>query len=270
MKVSEAVECANIPALIPTLVMMTGDEKWLSAPYAPSRQRGLDDNHDGGLPPAIQAEIRAAATAAIEAGEVLRPNPSHAQLVRMLSVAMGEEVPAEYGPMIAAELGLGPPDPAPEEVPEGFRAIVIGAGVSGLATSIKLADAGIPHVILERNETVGGTWLENHYPGAGVDTPSALYSFSFAQRDWSMYFALRDELLGYLEQLTDEFGVRERIRFGYAVERLAYDEGAQEWVVNDDLRANVVISCVGGFHKPQWPALPPRRLAGPGGAPPPR
>ena len=131
----------------------------------------------------------------------------------MLSVAMGEEVPPEYGPMIAAELGLGPPPPAPEAVPEGFRAIIIGAGVSGLATSIKLAEAGIPHIVLERNSTVGGTWLENHYPGAGVDTPSALYSFSFAPRDWTMYFALRDELHAYLEQLADEFGVRERIRF---------------------------------------------------------
>jgi hypothetical protein len=45
------------------------------------------------LPPEIQAEIRAAAAEAIESGEVRMPAPSHEQLVRMLSVAMGEEVP---------------------------------------------------------------------------------------------------------------------------------------------------------------------------------
>jgi 4-hydroxyacetophenone monooxygenase len=61
---------------------------------------------------------------------------------------------------------------------------------------------------------VGGTWLDNHYPGAGVDTPNHLYSYSFASYDWSMYFCLRDELHGYLEHVADEFGIRSAIRFG--------------------------------------------------------
>ena len=214
MNVADAMAAGNIPALIPMLAMYTGDEKWLRrAVRARRARRGSTTTTTAGCrrrsrprsAPRRRRRSRAA-TCACRA-------PTHEQLVRMLSVAMGEEVPPEYGPMIAAELGLGAPPPAPEAVPEGFRAIVIGAGVSGLATSIKLAEAGIPHVVLERNATVGGTWLENHYPGAGVDTPSALYSFSFAPRDWTMYFALRDELHAYLEQLADDFGVRERIRF---------------------------------------------------------
>jgi 4-hydroxyacetophenone monooxygenase len=123
-------------------------------------------------------------------------------------------------------------------------------------------------VVLERNSTVGGTWLENRYPGAGVDTPSALYSFSFAQQDWSYYFALRDELHGYLEQVADDFGVRPRIRFGCPVEGAAYDEDAQEWEVRleggETLRANVLITAVGGFNKPKWPAIEGlERFAGP-------
>jgi len=75
MKVADAIAGANIPALIPTLVMYTGDAKWLEAPYAPKRQKGLDDNHDGGLAPEIQAEIRACAARAITEGEVELPAP---------------------------------------------------------------------------------------------------------------------------------------------------------------------------------------------------
>src|SRR4051794_40111542 len=101
MNVHEAVHEANIPALVPTLAMYTGDERWLRPPYAPARKKGLDDNHDGGLPPQVQAEIRAAAAEAIASGDIRMPQPSHEQLVRMLSVAMGEAVPSEYGPMIA-------------------------------------------------------------------------------------------------------------------------------------------------------------------------
>ena len=179
---------------------------------------------------------------------------------------MGEAVPPEYGPMIAAELGLGDPPPAPERVPEGFSAIVVGAGISGLATSIRLAEAGIPHTVLERNPTVGGTWLENRYPGAGVDTPSALYSFSFAQQDWSMYFALRDELHGYLERLADDYGVRDRVRFNTEVRRAAMTRPRS----NGSSRPGTtrcappsLITAVGGFNKPKWPSLPLEHFEGP-------
>ena len=51
-----------------------------------------------------------------------------------------------------------------------------------MLAAIRLHEAGIDHVVLEKNADVGGTWLENAYPGAGVDTPSHLYSYSFAPR----------------------------------------------------------------------------------------
>ena len=101
MNVHEAVAAGNIPALIPLLAMYTGDEKWLRAPYAPARQKGLDDNHDGGLPPEIQAEIRAAAAEAIAADD------SRCQARRTTSSCGCSASPwarrcrPEYGPMIA-------------------------------------------------------------------------------------------------------------------------------------------------------------------------
>jgi 4-hydroxyacetophenone monooxygenase len=80
-----------------------------------------------------------------------------------------------------------------------------------------------------------------------------------------MYFALRDELHAYLEQLADDFGVRERIRFDTEVLAATYDAEAQEWEVRtpgETLHANVVITAVGGFNKPKWPALPLDAFAG--------
>ena len=43
----EAVAMANIPSLIPVLVQLTGDERWLDEPYRPTRARGLNDHDDG-------------------------------------------------------------------------------------------------------------------------------------------------------------------------------------------------------------------------------
>ena len=107
-----AVAVANIPCLIPLLVQLTGDQRWLEEPYRPTRGRGLSDHDDGGLPPAVQAEIRAAAVSAIQAHLAGAPvkvaEPSEALLVKMLSVSMGEKIPAEYGPMLRHVLGLTP------------------------------------------------------------------------------------------------------------------------------------------------------------------
>ena len=101
---AEAVAIANIPTLLMVLVQLTGDERWLEAPFRPVRLRGMGDNDSGGLPEAAQNEVRAAALDAILAWRggqpVVMPEPSADTLVRMLSVAMAENVPGEYGPGI--------------------------------------------------------------------------------------------------------------------------------------------------------------------------
>jgi len=269
-ELAEAMAIANVPTLIPVLVQLTGEMKWLEPPYQPQRNRGLDDNTDGGLPEEIQAEIRGAALEAVRRhrdGEPMAiPDPSPELMVRMLSVAMGEEVGPEYGPMLVSDLGLSrtpvTTDPV-EGVPEGFRVLIIGAGISGIAAGIRLRDAGIPFTIVEKTGAVGGTWNDNRYPGCGVDTPSALYSFTFAPYDWSKYFALRDELYEYLEQVVAERDLARDIRFHTSVTAARYDEEAQGWEVDVDgpdgsetLTANLLLSAVGVFRNPKYPDIP--------------
>ncbi len=265
---ADAVATANIPTLLLVLVQMTGDTRWLDAPYAPKRQPGMGDNDTGGLTEEHQREVRTAATEAILAWRAGRPlaipEPSEEMLVRMLGVSMGEHVPDEYGEFTAAQLGQRKfLDHEPYPVPDGFKVLIIGAGVSGLCAAINLQMAGIPFEVIERNPTVGGVWLENRYPGAGVDTPNHLYSYSFAPHDWENYFCLRDELWGYLERVADEFEVRRHIRFETTVEQLTYDAAAQAWDVTvrqpdgsvSGERANVVISAAGLFNPPVEPTI---------------
>ena len=83
---------------------------------------------------------------------------------------------------------------------ENFKVIIIGAGFAGLCAGIRLKELGIPFVILEKNQDVGGTWLENDYPGCAVDTPNHFYSYSFNPNDkWSRHFSRRDEILAYID-----------------------------------------------------------------------
>ncbi|MGB5096952.1 MAG: NAD(P)/FAD-dependent oxidoreductase [Porticoccaceae bacterium] len=268
-RLADAVAIANIPTLLMVLVQMTGDRRWLHDPYRPRRASGVSDNDSGGLGADIQQEIRAAALDAIlawKAGKPLAlPEPSNAELVEMLTVAMGEKVPSQYGEMTAAQLGqTAMLWDRKIDVPPGFKVIVIGAGASGLCAAVNLKSAGVPFQVFERRESVGGVWQDNRYPGAGVDTPNHLYSFSFAPYDWSQYFVLRDELHDYFEGVADQFELREHISFNTDVLSAAYNADRQLWelkVRNPDgsvsnHAANVLISAAGIFNPPAFPDIP--------------
>ena len=62
-----------------------------------------------------------------------------------------------------------------------LRVIVIGAGMAGILSVLRLRELGLPDVtVYEKAERLGGTWRENRYPGVACDVPSHLYSYSFA------------------------------------------------------------------------------------------
>jgi 4-hydroxyacetophenone monooxygenase len=148
--------------------------------------------------------------------------------------------------------------------PTDFCVAIVGAGVSGICAAIKLRELGIACEIFEKAADFGGTWWENTYPGAGVDTPNHIYSFSFAKNDWSRYFALQGELLDYFVDVADRHGLRQCTRFNTAVRRIVWDDASQKWNVElrgpggdaEHVVASVVISAVGALNNPLIPGIP--------------
>jgi 4-hydroxyacetophenone monooxygenase len=268
-----AIESANLPTLLMVLVQLTGDLSWLDEPFRPTRGRGVDDNDSGGFAPEVQQTIRAAAFEAVLAWRAGTPpaiaEPSPELAVRMLTVAMGEQVSAEFGPRIVATmaetLGATRPSRSMADIAarRDFRVIIIGAGPSGLNAAIKLKEFGIPFTLLEKSDQVGGSWHENRYPGAGVDTPSLIYSFSFVEYDWPHYFASRQEVQGYLDHVATRYGLYSHIRFGVEVTNATFDEAGSKWRIDvqsadgpaEGLDADVLISAVGAFNPPRMPVI---------------
>ena len=265
---ASAISAANVPTLACILVQLTGERRWIEGAYVPTRTRGLEDNDDGGLPEAIQQEIKSAALEALTAWFAGRPlalpNPSDELLLEMMSVTLGETIPAEYAAIIRHELQLAPRAEALAPPPPGFSALIIGAGISGLCAAMQFGAAGIPYTIVERREALGGVWFDNRYPGAACDVPSHLYSFSFAPYPWSRYFAGSREIHRYLEHVADAYDIRRHIRFGVEVIEARFDEATSTWQADvagtdgkhETLTANIVISGVGAFNKPRIPDVP--------------
>ena len=262
----QGVEHANIPSLLMVLVQLSGETSWLDEPFVPRRGKGLDDNDSGSLPEKIQREIRSAAFEAISnwarGVPPALPRPSRALLARMLSVAMVEEVPEQYGDVIAAAMGIDA-EPAKARAPASTTAIIVGAGVSGICAAIKLREMGVECQILEKNDGFGGTWWENRYPGCGVDTPNLTYTFSFAAHDWTRYFPLQSEILGYLEKTANQHELKKFIAFGTTVKRARWHDTQAKWEVSvidaegkeQSHYSDILISATGVLNIPSIPKI---------------
>ena len=141
------------------------------------------------------------------------------------------------------------------------RIAVLGTGFGGLGMAIRLRQAGITSfTIYEKADGVGGTWRDNSYPGAECDVPSHLYSLSFAPKhDWSRHYPEQPEILAYLEDCADRFGLRPHIRFGTEIAMARFDDVAAEWrletTTGEELVADVLVCGLGQLNRPFVPDI---------------
>lgn len=148
-----------------------------------------------------------------------------------------------------------------DATPQTVEVLVIGAGISGIGAAIRLCEEGIhDFVVLEKADSLGGTWRDNTYPGCACDVPSALYSYSFAQKsDWSRVFAGQPEILTYVKATAARHQVERYIRFNQRVEEATWQEPLGHWRVRTATacyHARIIIACSGYLHEPKLPNLP--------------
>ena len=267
------LEVAELPPLLPAIAYATGDLSLLQDHLRPDPQ--LFGMPQGGLSEEQQSEIRALALQALicfrDGGCTASAVPGDDVVLRIMEHAVGGADMSAYLPLLEEELAhRGADRRAPgwhvDDLAPGtdLLVVVVGAGMSGLLAAHRLKQAGIPFVVVEKNEDVGGTWYENSYPGCRVDNPNHSYSYSFAQRhDWPLHFSTADVLQGYFRDCADVFGLRPHIRFGVEVRSATWSEEDARWTVrlrgpegDEELVADVVISAVGQLNRPSYPDIP--------------
>ncbi|OBK11837.1 flavin-containing monooxygenase [Mycobacterium asiaticum] len=142
------------------------------------------------------------------------------------------------------------------------RVLVIGAGFGGLAAAYELSRDGLAEVtVLEKANDIGGVWRANTYPGAACDVPSNLYSYSFARKtDWGRRYAEQPDILGYIHDTADRFGLRDLVRTGVEVTSAEYDDATATWRVatsgGEVYEADVLVPAVGQLSRPALPNIP--------------
>jgi len=114
-----------------------------------------------------------------------------------------------------------------------FDVIIVGAGLSGISAAYHLANdcPNLSFTIIEARAEIGGTWDLFKYPGIRSD--SDMYTFGFSFNPWKNPKAIADgsDILKYINETADDFGIRERIQFHKKVKASKWSSQENQWSI---------------------------------------
>ncbi|KAH7064309.1 hypothetical protein BKA63DRAFT_170737 [Paraphoma chrysanthemicola] len=149
-----------------------------------------------------------------------------------------------------------------------IKVILMGAGASSLHFFKKAEEEmeNLDIVCYEKNNDVGGTWLENRYPGCACDIPSVNYQFSWKIKLWSHYYSYAPEIWEYLKSIESENDfIKKYIKLRHCIEHVEWDSAAGLWrlkvrdLETDEVKDNSAeffINAGGVLNNWKWPDIP--------------
>lgn len=217
------------------------------------------------------AEVRERAFAWLSGQPEAMPPPDPERLQGLMEIFLDRPLSDEELAFASEELALEDfprnaewTRPQDRNQLKGFKVLVIGAGISGIAAGLQLKRLGINFKIVDRQNDIGGTWNLNTYPGIRVDTSSFLYQFKFEKRyPWSHHYASGEETRRYLKHLVNKYSLQNFMQFNTSVKSAEWDELTSSWRVclgssdgSEQIeQANVLISASGLFSTPKYPEI---------------
>ena len=115
---------------------------------------------------------------------------------------------------------------------EHFDVLLVGAGISGVGGAYHLTTQcpGTSFVVLEAQDSFGGTWLTHRYPGIRSD--SDLYTFGYRFKPWTgAPIATASEILAYMGEVIDENDLARHIRYRHRISSASWSSKENLWTI---------------------------------------
>lgn len=141
------------------------------------------------------------------------------------------DAPGSTGYVVSHHLINEPPPTNPR-----FKILMIGAGAAGIDflhhAPRHLEGLGVDITCYDKNHDIGGTWLENRYPGCACDVPSVGYTFPWkANPKWTSFYSTSQDIWMYMKEIVDEEGMMKYITLNTEITSARWDEAKSMWVV---------------------------------------
>jgi len=112
-----------------------------------------------------------------------------------------------------------------------FDVIIIGAGLSGIGSACHISrecpDKSL--AIIERRQTMGGTWDLFKYPGIRSDSDMTSFGYQFKPWFSDTVLAKGPDIRNYVNDTAQEFGITEKVKFGLKIISANWSSTLQKW-----------------------------------------
>lgn len=139
--------------------------------------------------------------------------------------------------------------------------LVVGAGIGGLTTAIRLRKAGIESVrVVDQAGDFGGTWYWNRYPGVRCDIESHVYMPFLEETETfpTWRYATGQEIREHLSALARKYDLYRDALFHTRVVGAGWS--GTGWSVTTDrgdaFTASYIVVSSGGVNSPKFPGIP--------------
>src|SRR6201997_4956993 len=115
---------------------------------------------------------------------------------------------------------------------EHFDVLIVGAGISGIGSAYHLTMQlpGTSFVILESQESVGGTWLTQKDPVIRSDF--VLHTFGYSFKPWvGPPIATAAEILAYMGEVIEENDLARHIRYKHRILKASWSSKTSLWSI---------------------------------------
>ena len=153
----------------------------------------------------------------------------------------------------------------PSAGPTELDAVVIGTGFAGIYALHKLRNGlGLEVRSFDNAGGAGGTWYWNRYPGARSDTEVTAYCYSFDRQlfedwKWTERYPRQQEILRYLNHVTDRYDLRRSMTFDTTIESACFDESTNRWNITTSggelITAQFLVAGVGLLSSTNYPDI---------------
>ncbi|AOM41796.1 flavin-containing monooxygenase [Xenorhabdus hominickii] len=114
-----------------------------------------------------------------------------------------------------------------------YDILIIGAGVAGIgmACHLKRECPDKKVIILERRQSIGGTWDLFRYPGIRSDSDMMTFGYRFRPWSASSVFADGSSIKNYIRATAKEYGIDKKIEFGLKITHADWLSATSQWII---------------------------------------